>query len=364
MTRLHRWAALATAAIGLLALSGCTTTSLLLGVAGVASDTSVTWDVVKHVHAKLTEGDARPCALLPSVERALNPRCGEFVPGSLRTADMSASALGECALTMAARDTRLWPVLPELIALGAQPEACAQSPLVALAQANDCPDLGSVPVQVKRALAWLAQADARAIHHDVVRWLSCPNSRAAGLDGPLDAWFAAGALAPGALAFSPLGALHPSHLGSPFARALEAAGHRAADALGGYIGERVPGFEEALRTSDWAALDWWLAREPQMVLRVAPRRGDQLAWLPLARVLVPNFLAYPDSRADMVAFLMARGADPRERLPSDPSQSVAGLARAMNSPLAPLLEATPGIASKQRVARVSTPRSIPGIGAE
>lgn len=339
MTRLHRCAAAATAGLTLLLLGGCTTTSLVLGVAGIATDTSVTWEVVKHVHGKLTEGDPRPCIQLSSMDRALNPRCGEFVPGSLRTADLRSTALGECPLTVAARDVRLWPVLPELLAKGARPEHCAQAPLVALAQANDCPAMAGTSADVRRAIGSLAQADSRAVHHDVMRWLSCPQSRAAGLGTALDAWLASGALTPGALGFSPLGALHPSYLASPFAQALEAAGHRPGDAFGGYVGERSSGFEEALRTSDWAALDWWLARQPQLVNRVPPRRGDQLAWLPLARVLVPSFLTYPDSRADMVGFLLARGADPAQRLPADPGQTVASLAIKLKSPLAGVLAA-------------------------
>lgn len=341
MTRLPHWVARSSTVLALLALGGCTTTTAVLAAAGVATDTSVTWSVVKHVHAQLTDGDAPPCARLGSVERALNPRCGAFERGSLRAKDLSPHALGECALTMAARDTRLWPVLPELIAIGAQPEACAQPPLVALAQANECPDMGAVPGEVRGALAWLAQVDARAIQHDVVRWLSCPNSRAARLDAALDTWLAAGALAPGSLSFSPLAALHPSHLGSAFARGLEASGHSAAQALGAYAGQREHGFELALRSSDYAALDWWLARQPRLANRVPPRQGNQLSWLPLARVLVPNFLAHPDTRADMVAFLMARGANPQQRLPSNPNQTVADMALAMKSPLANLLAAGP-----------------------
>ena len=358
MNRLHRWAAIATEGLTLLALGGCTTTSLVLGVAGIATDTSMTWEVVKHLHAKLTEGDPRPCAQLGSVDRALNPRCGDFVPGSLRTADMRSAALGECPLTVAARDVRLWPVLPELLARGAEAQACAQAPLVALAQANDCPDLATTSADVTRAIAMLAQADGRAVHHDVVRWLSCPQSRAAGLDAALDAWLASGALAPGTLGFSPPGALHPSHLGSRLAQALEAAGHRAADALGGYVGERSTGFEEALRTSDWAALDWWLARQPQLVNRVPPRRGDQVAWLPLARVLVPSFLAYPDSRADMVGFLLARGGDPAQRLPADPGQTVAGLAIKLKSPLAGVLAAAPSPAASLAAVGTAPQRTL------
>jgi hypothetical protein len=42
-------------------LSACTPVGLLVSATGVATDTSVTWDVVKHIHGKLTEDDATPC---------------------------------------------------------------------------------------------------------------------------------------------------------------------------------------------------------------------------------------------------------------------------------------------------------------
>lgn len=338
MTSLLRWVAFLATTLGLLASGGCTTTSLLLGAAGVASDTSVAWEIVKHVHGKLTEGDPTPCAGLDSVERALSPRCGEFVSGSLRRSDIVTSPFASCALATAARDTRLWPALPELLAGGARAQTCVQSAIVVLAQANDCPDLMAVSADVRGALTSMAQSDPRAVHHDVVRWLSCPNSRVAGLDSVLNGWLASGALNPGALSFSPLAALHPGAIGSPLATAIEARGHTVETAFGGYLGQRASGFEEALRTSDWAALEWWLDRRPQLANRVP---GPQLDWLPLARVLAPGFLAYPDSRADMVNFLVARGADPRTRLPSEPSQSVITMARATRSPLLDLLEAAP-----------------------
>jgi hypothetical protein len=339
MTRLQRWLALLAMTLGGAGVGGCTTTTVLLGAAGVATDTSMSWEIVKHLHRKLTEGDPTPCALLDSVERALSPRCGAFVAGSLRVADMTSLRLGECALTIASRDARLWPVLPELITMGATPQGCAQSPAVAFAQANDCPDLAAATPDVRQSLAWLASADPRAVHHDVVRWLSCPNSRAVGLDRTLDRWLADGALQPGALSFSPLAALDPSALGSPFSAALEARGHGASAALGGYVGQRPSGFEEALRDSDWAALDWWFSRLPSLANDVPPQQGSQLAWLPLARVLVPSFLTYPQTRDDMVAFLISRGADPLQRLPSDSSQSVISYARALKSPLVGVLTA-------------------------
>ncbi len=329
-------AGLATAALML--LGGCTTTALVLGAAGIASDTSVTWAVVKHLHAKLTEGDDVPCQRLDSVQRALNERCGPFVPGSLRVADLQHSPLQDCALAVAVREPRFWPALPEFIAKGASPEACARSPLVELAQAQDCPDFERASPAVLQSLRWLAEVDARAIQHDVMRLLSCPNARRAGLDAALDTWLAQGGLDVGVVSFGPLGALDPGALATPLARALEAQGHTAREALGGYDGVRPRGFELALRHSDWAALEWWLARVPELANRVPPVQGNQLPWVPLARVLGPNFLRDPASRADMVAFLLARGADPWQTLPYDRRTSVVQYARMLKSPLVGLLD--------------------------
>ena len=329
---------------GMLALglfSGCTTTSLLLGAAGVATDSSVPWAIVKHVHGKLTEGDPTPCVLLNSVQRALNERCGEFVAGSLKTEDIQRSGLSICPLTVAARDPRFWPVLPELLAKGAQPERCTRSPLVALAIAHPCPAFETASPEQLRALAWLAEADARAIDHDVVRLLSCPSARLAGLDQVLDKWQAQGDLPTGTLGFSPLGALHPEHLDTPLARALEAQGHTAQAALGAYAGALPSGFELALRSSHWRALDWWLARAPQLANRVPPAQGNQLPWLPLARVLAPNFLEQPDTQTEMVEYLMARGASPWQKLPADPGRTVVHLAMDIKSPMLPLLAPPP-----------------------
>src|SRR5450631_84810 len=97
MTFLPRCAAIAATVLGLLATGGCTTTSMLLSAAGMASDSSVAWDIVKHIHAKLSEGDPAPCGLLDSVERALSPRCGAFVPDSLRHTEITSSPFGACA---------------------------------------------------------------------------------------------------------------------------------------------------------------------------------------------------------------------------------------------------------------------------
>ena len=328
-----------TLAFGL--FSGCTTTSLLLSATGVATDSSVPWAIVKHVHGKLTEGDPTPCVFLNSVQRALSERCGEFLPGSLKAEDIQRPGMSTCPLTVAARDPQFWPVLPELLAKGAQPESCNRSPLVLLAQAQPCPEFERASPAALRSLAWLAEADARAIDHDVLRLLSCPHARLAGLDRVLDKWQAQGDLPTGTLGFSPLGALHPEHLDSALARALEAQGHTAQAALGAYAGSLPSGFELALRSSHWRALDWWLARAPQLANRVPPAQGNQLPWLPLARVLTPNFLEWPDTQADMVEYLMARGASPWQRLPADPGRSVVQLAMDLRSPLLPLLDPPP-----------------------
>lgn len=350
MSRLRRLAALGIASTSLLLGSGCTTTGLLISAVGAGTDTSVTWSVIKHFHEQMTEGDARPCALLNSVQRALSARCGAFVPGSIVATDLERTGLSECALTLAARDPLLWPVLPELLDKGARVEICMQSPVVALAQRLPCPDFGSASAESRRALAQLAETDPRAVHHDATRMLSCPAARSVGLDGVIATWRARGSMKPGTLGFSPLGALHPDALSSPLARDLEADGHTARAGLGGYDGMLRPGFEEALRTSHWAALEWWLQRLPDLARRVPPTQGNQLTWLPLARVLVPSFLADPLSQKDMVAFLLAHGADSRQRLPSNPDQSVLALARLLKSPMLPLLDPPPVVTVTERFA--------------
>ncbi len=319
-------------------LSGCGTTGMLLSAAGVATDTSVTWEVVKHVHATLTAGDDTPCLRLDSVERALNVRCGAFVPGSVKAVDLQRSRLQDCALSVATRNPRLWPALPEFIAKGASPEACSRSPLVDLAHLPACPDFSTASPAVLQSLRWLAEADARAIDHDVVRLLSCPSAVAAGLDKPLASWLAQGDLDRGRIAFGPLGAMHPSYLSSPFARALEAQGHTAREGLGGYSGNQPRSFELALRDGDWVALDWWLTRVPELANRVPPIQGNQLPWVPLAKVLSPGFLAYPEQRNDAVEFLLARGANPWQKLPFDAGTSVVEYARVLKSPQLVLLD--------------------------
>ena len=354
----HRWPrTLQAAGLWLLCqggLAGCTAAAVAIGAVGVATDTSVSWSIAKHIHDKWVEGGPVPCYYLNSVERALAPHCLPYQPGLMKAEDLSASyKLPMCPLAMAARDARLWPALPELIDKGAMPEACAQAPLVELAQADPCPDFAAATPKVRESLLWLAQADARAIHHDVVRMLSCPRAREVGFDSVIVRWVAQGQMSPGQLGFSPLSALHPDMLSTPLAAQLEANGHTVRNALDPYDGKLRPGFEEAFRSGNYAALDWWLARAPQLANRVPPLQGDQVPWVPLARTLGSDWLAPSVQPQAMVEFLLSRGANPGYRLPAQPDMTVLRLARQMNSPMVPLLER----ASTQR-SRMA--RGLPG----
>jgi hypothetical protein len=328
MKLLQRATVLAALLIAALLASGCTTTLVLM-----------------YAHEKLTEGDPAPCIKLNSVERALRDRCGPFVQGSLLTKDVTASGLPQCPLALAARDPQFWPVLAELLAKGALPESCAQAPLVSLAQKHPCPDFASASSAQLQSLRWLAVGDARSVHHDAMRMLSCPAARAAGLDNVLDGWLANGMLPADGLSFSPLGALHSTHIDSPFARALEAHGHTARAAFGSSAGRLPGGYEEALRTSNWHALEWWFARVPEVANRVPAAQANQLAWIPLARVLTPSFMPDPAQQRAMVGFLLARGANPWQKLPHEPMHSVVTLARELKSPLLSMLDPPASAAS-------------------
>lgn len=332
-----RLLARAAACLAAALLSACTAPGLLLTAAGVATDTSITWDIVKHVHGKLVEDDPTPCMLLGSVQRALNARC-QYTAGEMKRADLGRSGLQMCPLAAATQDARLWRALPELMALGASAKNCPRSPLQDLAEIDACPDFTAAPAAVRQSLTALAETDPRAVRHDIFRMFSCPSARAAGLDRALVGWLDRGLLEAGTLSFSPLGALHPDLIGSRFARELEIAGHPPLAALDPYDGHLASGFEEALRTSHWQALEWWLYRVPELANRVPPTRGGQLAWVPLQRVLLPAFLSNPSSQAEMMGFLMARGADPKRKLPFDPDKTVVAFARSIRSPMLALLE--------------------------
>jgi hypothetical protein len=328
---------LAVLAIGAAMLAGCTAPALILTAAGIATDTSVTWEVVKHVHAKLTEDDPTPCVLLNSVQRALNGRC-EFAPGSIRAADIAQSGLQACPLTAATQDARLWRALPELIEKGASYERCARSPLQDLAEVDACPNFQAASPEILKAMVYLADNDPRSVRHDVFRMLSCRNARAVGLDQVLVGWLDRGKLQPGTLSFSPLEALDPDVLVTRFGRELEVAGHLPSAALDHYDGTLPMGFEEALRTSHWPALEWWFYELPQLANRAPPSRGAQMAWVPLQRVLLTGYLVNPETQADTVRFLLAHGADPHSKLPFDGGKNVIAFAAAIKSPMLALLD--------------------------
>jgi hypothetical protein len=227
------------------------------------------------------------------------------------------------------------------------PESCAHSPLVELAQAHPCPDFAAATPASRQSLRWLAQSDARAVHHDAVRMLTCPRAVAVGLHEAVDRWVADGAMPPGRIGFSPLAALHPDWLGSPLSAQLEAQGHGARAGLDPYDGKLRPGFEEAFRSAHFAALDWWLARAPELVDRVPPPQGAQLPWVPLAQALNPQALDQPAKQQEMVEFLLARGANPSRKLPHQPDMTVLRLAHQMGSPMLPLLEGSSTRASER-----------------
>ena len=261
-------------------LAACTPVALLVSATGMATDTSVTWEVVKHIHGQLTADDAAPCIQLNGVQRALNARC-EYTPGNIRSADIARSGLQECPLAVATRDPRLWRALPELLDRGARVEACPGSPLLALAAADACPDFGAASPEVREAIRSLAEDDPRAVRHDVFRMLSCPRARAVGLDRVLMTWLDRGDLQPGRISFSPLGAADPELLMSRFGRELETAGHKPEAALDGYEGVLPSGYELALRSSHWAdrlvALPPAAARQPGAAFARRPPLGAAAA---------------------------------------------------------------------------------------
>jgi hypothetical protein len=337
MLRTSRLVGLAAALwAGAISLAGCTAPGLALTAVGIGTDTSMTWDIVKHVHGLITEGDPTPCAMLNSVQRALSARC-EFVPGSIRVADLAKTGLQGCPLTAATQDARLWRALPELIDKGAKFERCARSPLQDLAEADACPDFASASPEVLKALVFLAENDPRSVRHDVFRMLGCSRARSAGLDQVLTTWLDHGQLAPDTLSFNPLEALDPDLIGTRLARDLVVAGFSSATALDHYDGSLPNGFEEALRRSHWPALEWWLYELPQLANAAPPSRGAQMEWVPLQRVLLPGFLQDPASQAQMVNYLIAHGADPHKKLPFDPDKTVIAFAASIKSPMLPLL---------------------------
>ena len=132
--------------------TACSGPAAVIGVIGVVTDTSVSWSIAKHIHDKWVEGGPVPCYRLDSVERALALHCQPYAIGTVQAADLARpNKLPMCPLAVAARDPRLWHVLPELIEKGALPETCARSPLAELAQVDACPDFASAARRASNA---------------------------------------------------------------------------------------------------------------------------------------------------------------------------------------------------------------------
>ncbi len=353
---------------GLALCAGCAATSVLTFAYEQANDGQcitpgcAAGAVIAYAIDKANEGQPTPCYKLNSVDRALSTRCGAYVPGSLLTKDVTASGLPQCPLATAARDPQLWPVIQELRDKGAKPQACRESPLVTLAETLPCPDFAATTPQARDSMRWLAEVDPRAVHHDVIRMLSCPNARAVQLDDVLERWLAQGRLPTRGLPFGVLSALDPTDLGSQLALELEARGHTARAGLGAYAGRLPAGFDQALRDGNFRALDWWLDRAPELANRVPPSQGDQLPWVPLARVITPSYLHQPERQGDLVAYLISRGADPWQALPYDSGKSVVSLARQLRSPSLALLDPPAGTGAEVAASALSSTAVMGGMG--
>ena len=131
----------ATALLGLVALGGCTAPGLILTATGIATDTSMTWDIVKHVHGKLTEDDPTPCILLDTRAARRSTPAALTSPAASARPTSHATACRPARSPSATQDARLWRALPELIDKGAKFERCPRSPLQDLAEVDACPEL-------------------------------------------------------------------------------------------------------------------------------------------------------------------------------------------------------------------------------
>ena len=340
MKQLQHLGAVLTVLVGSLLSSGCTTTM-----------------VVMHVYDRVTEGDPAPCIKLNSVQRALQERCSPYVAGSITAQEVANSGLPICPLTLAARNPKFWPVLPELIEKGAKPESCQESPWEVLARAQPCPDLMQASPAARQSLRWLAEADARAVQHDVVRALSCPLAREAGFDQILDGWAANGQMQAGQLGFGVLSALHPSHLNSPLGAHARIARPQRRGRTGQLLGQ--PGSRLRRGAAHRRLRRARLVAGPRAVAGAArPTHARRPAALDSARAGAHARLhAGPYAlQRQSVEYLLSRGANPWQGLPHDPSRSVVTLARQLKSPLLEALEAPrPAVPTATAAAAAAAP---------
>jgi hypothetical protein len=282
---------------------------------------------------------SKSCSDMHSVERGLSERCGEYVAGRFAAADVNRAAPEECPLTVATAEPRRWRMLPELVEKGARAERCTTGPMTALMQQPatrlDTALRNATKPQIE-ALAWIVNHDERAIQPAVVRWLSSPAARDAGLDNVLLAWADKGLLDPRKTGFEPLAWLHPSALSTPLSTAFLVRGQRAEAAMRSNPGA----LEEALRAGDLAALDWWFARVPGLANLVVDNRELRVNWRPLAYVATPGVIADPKLRQSLTRHLLSRGADPSATLPHQPGVTVLAQAQRMSPDLAPVMQAS------------------------
>jgi hypothetical protein len=172
------------------------------------------------------------------------------------------------------------------------------------------------------------------VQPNVVRWFSSPAGREAGLHGVLYTWAERGQLDPRRAGFEPLAALHPSALSTTLPALFLERGQRADVALR----SNPAAMEDALRTGDFAAMDWWFSRVPGLPDLVVDNRQLRLNWRPLAYIATPGVIADARLRRDVARHLLTRGADPNAVLPQDPTTTVMAYAQRGAPDLMPLMK--------------------------
>lgn len=316
------WMRVAMAVAGtavLLCLQGCITTAVIL----------------------LSNLDLPPaCNSLTSAEQATLSRCGGYRRGYLETKDVNTAFAGSCPLTNFARHPETWAGLPELIDMGAQPGRCGVAPLPAMAEVQACPDFTKMEPATLKAVRWLATADGRSLTGPVVNMLSCPSARQAGLTDIVEQWVVQDRLSPAKTNFSVLSSVHPASLGDAWVTTLVASGHTPQRAV-----EMDPsGYERALADGDVNTLRWWTRHVPSLIHRVPAMSSGHVPWVPLARVMAPQFARDDAARFVSAQFLLASGADPQARLPGEGTQTVMDYTARMQPKLVELLLKDPALA--------------------
>ena len=343
-------------------LAACTPLGLLVTATGVATDTSVTWEVVKHVHGQLTEDDPTPCVDAQQRAARAQRRAASYVAGQHPHAPTSPAPACRSARSPSRRATR---------GSGAPCPSCSKrarssSP----APARRCRTLAAdrrLP-ELRRRVAGGPEGDrsprrgrpARGPPRRVPHALLPERARGRPRPGARD-WLDRGELAARQALVQPArrarprparDALRPRARGRrPPARALRSTTTTAV----------LPsGYEQALRNEP-------LGRDRLVAVRAAAarqpgaaERGAQMAWVPLQRVLVCRASCqHPEAQRDMVLFLMAHGADPRRQLPFDPGRNVLAFAAPIKSPMLAVLDAPPHARCRCRRRRWRRPRPAP-----